>query len=153
MILTACGTLPVSIADLTFAGIPQDEAKKIAGGAYKSHCSASDFVKNNRGATTELTEHQQLRLFEKVCARYVKDSIQFYNKYKKQDSVLWSKLHKTLREVFVDMKYQGALSFEMVPVFGFNDKESVIALISKNIKLLADEPGRCGINYIRENMK
>ncbi|WP_261640831.1 hypothetical protein [Erwinia mallotivora] len=95
------------IADLTYVGIPLDQAKKIAGGAYKSHCAASDFVKNNTGSTIELTEHQQLRLFEKVCARYVKDSIRFYNKYKKQDSVLWNKLHSTLQEVFVDMKYQG----------------------------------------------
>lgn len=141
------------ISHLTLAGVPINEAKKIAGGAHKSHCAASDFVKNNRGSTIELTEQQQLRLFEKVYAGHVKDSIRFYNKYKKQDSVSWGELHKVLKEVLIDMRFQGALRHEMISVFGKNKKQDVIKLINGNAFLANYESARGRVRYIQEYMK
>lgn len=61
------------VSDLTFAGIPLDKAKKIAEGSKKSHCAASDFVKESREAISEITEIQQIKLFKKIgnlCKRF-----------------------------------------------------------------------------------
>lgn len=141
------------IADLTLAGVSLNEAKKLAGGAHKSHCAASDFVRNNKGSTIELTEQQQLRLFEHVYAMYVKDSIRFYNKYKQQGSVSWSELHKVLKEVLIDMRFQGALRHEMISVFGKNQKQDVIRLINGNAFLANYESARGRVRYIQECMR
>jgi hypothetical protein len=141
------------INNLTFAGVPLEKAKKIAEGSKKSFCSASDFVKENREKISEITEYQQLRIFELIYKDYVRDSIRFYNKYKKQDSVSWEKLHQILKDVFVDMKYQGVLKDKMVLIFGRNEKSDVIDLIKGSTVLLSFEPGRARIPYIQRGMK
>ncbi|MEW5290431.1 MULTISPECIES: hypothetical protein [Erwinia] len=62
-------------------------------------------------------------------------------------------MHKTLREVFVDMKYQGRLARNMVHLFGMNDKKIIISLIQGSTKLMSDENARQRIEYLKENMK
>lgn len=141
------------VSDLTYSGIPIKKAKKISEGSKKSHCSASDFVRGNRELIGEITEVQQVKLFEKTYAKYVNDSARFYNKYKKTDSLPWEKLKQPLKDVLVDMKYQGRLEISMIPIFGKNDKKAVIDLIRKNMKLSSDESARQRIPYIERYMK
>lgn len=139
------------VHDLTLAGVPSEQAEKIAEAAKKSHCSASDFVKREREYIGEITELQQLRLFELTYQKYIVDSIRFYNKYKKTTSVSWEKLDSTLKDVFVDMKYQGVLYSDMVPIFGRNKKQDVINLIKSVPILHSHEVGRGRISYIQGN--
>lgn len=73
---------------------------------------------------------------------YLIDSIRFYNKYKKNDSVIWDKLDYRLREVFVDMKYQGNMFAETVKYFEGNDISTVVRLINSRPLLKKYEPGR-----------
>ncbi|EOS95448.1 hypothetical protein LU631_04160 [Erwinia tracheiphila] len=141
------------IHHLTLAGIPLAKAKKIAESARKSFCAASDFVKENKDSIEEISEAQQVRLFEITYSTYVKDSIRFYNRYKKHDSVAWEKLHPALREVLIDMKYQGTLAISMVPLFGKNKKEDVIKLIKQTSELREHEPVRRRIAWLQEYMK
>lgn len=123
-----------------------------AEGANKSHCNARDFVKEKRNKIEDITEIQQLRLFELTYKDYVIDSIRFYNKYRKKDSIAWGKLHPILKDVFIDMKYQGVLNQKMVPIFGRNQKNDVIDLIKGNIVILSFEQGRGRISYIQGGM-
>lgn len=141
------------ISDLTFAGVPIEKAKEIAEGSKNSHCAAGDFVKNNRGSISPITEQQQIRLFEKTYATYLNDSIVFYHRYKKKDSVAWGDLNQALKDVLVDMKYQGRLEVGMVAVFGKNDKKEVTNLIRNSAKLTSDESARQRISYLERNMK
>ncbi len=141
------------VHDLTLAGVPSEQAEKIAEAAKKSHCSARDFVKREREYIGEITELQQLRLFELTYQKYIVDSIRFYNKYKKTTSVSWEKLDSTLKDVFVDMKYQGVLTMEMVPVFGKNEKQNVIDLIKTNADLSSAERARGRVSYIQGSKK
>lgn len=140
------------IRDLISSGIPIEKAKLIAEGANKSYCNARDFVKEKRNKIEDITEIQQLRLFELTYKDYVSDSIRFYNKYRKQDSIAWENLHPILKDVFVDMKYQGVLNQNMVPIFGRNKKNDVIDLIKGNIVILSFEQGRGRIPYIQGGM-
>lgn len=141
------------IHHLLMAGIPLEQAKKIAEASKKSSCSADIFVKTNKNEIGEITEAQQVRLFELIYRDYVYDSQRFYNKYKKPDSVPWERLHPILKDVLVDMKYQGALDRMMVPVFGKNQKENIIKLIRTTPVLMTAERGRRREEYIQRHMK
>ena len=141
------------ISDLTYAGIPLEKAQQIATGAGLSHCKAANFVKERKASITEISELQQRKLFELDYNRYISESIRLYNIYKKSNSVSWDELHPVLKEVFIDMLYQGALRDKMVPIFGLNKKDEVIGLIKTTIDLLIHEKARGRVNYIKENMR
>ncbi len=141
------------ISDLVLCGIPFDKAKKIAKGVKKSHCLASEFIKENRDSIGEITEIQQIRLFERTYQIYVNDSKRYYNKFKKTESVSWEELKKILKDVLVDMKYQGRLEVNMIPIFGENDKLKIIALLRNRKTLLSDEQARRRIPYIEQEME
>lgn len=113
------------------AGIPKEQAEKIAGGAKITHCLASDFVRINRNSIKEITEVQQLRLFEIVYPEYVHNAMRFYNSWRKQGSVSWNNLTPELREVFVDMLYQGAMTKSYISYFQENKINNDISVLNK----------------------
>lgn len=63
------------IHHLTRAGTPLETAEKIAKASRKHHCDASESVIKEKGNIGEITETQQLRLFELTYKIYVRDSI------------------------------------------------------------------------------
>lgn len=67
---------------LAMAGIPKEQAKKIAEGSKLKHCQAGDFVRENRIDVGEITESQQLRIFDSLYQRYSKDAECFYNRHR-----------------------------------------------------------------------
>lgn len=140
------------ISDLTYAGVPRDKAQLIAAGAGISHCQAANFVEERRTLIVEINELQQKKLFELDYRRYISESIRLYNTYKKTNSVSWDKLHLALKEVFIDMRYQGVLKTYMVPLFGLNNKDKIIELIKNTPALLIDEKARRRISYLRDNI-
>ena len=140
------------IGDLTYAGIPLEKARQIATGAGISHCQTAEFVNERKTSIIEISEIEQRRLFELDYNRYIGESIRLYHLYKKIDSVSWDKLHPILKEVLIDMRYQGVLRREMIPVFGLNKKDEVIKLIRTTIDLSIHERARGRVNYIKANM-
>ena len=141
------------IGDLTYAGIPLEKARQIATGAGISHCNAANFVRDKKASITEISELQQIKLFELDYNRYINESIRLYNLYKKTDSVSWDNLHPVLKEVFIDMRYQGVLKSYVVSIFGLNNKGDVINLIKKTPALPVHEAARGRVNYIKVNMR
>jgi len=138
---------------LAMAGILKEQAKKIAEGSKLTHCQAGDFVRENRIDVGEITESQQLRIFDSLYQRYCKDAECFYNRHKKSDSVSWGNLDSTLKDVVVDMLYQGRLRPDMISVIGKNQKNDVINLIKNSVSLSHDEAARDRIGYIKSRMK
>lgn len=135
---------------LSMAGIPKEQAKKIANGAGLTHCQANNFVIRNKNEIGEITESQQLQLFNTIYPSYASDAVRFYNKYKKSNSVNWDKLHPALKEVFIDMKYQGILTQKMVYVFSENDSKKIISLLQKTPD---DERRRSRVDFLMGNIK
>jgi len=146
-------TVAEIVNDLTYSGIPIEKAREIAKGSKKHSFSARDFVIENRNKITDITEIQQLKLFNLIYSRYEVDSTRFYNKYKISTSTLWEALHPILQDVLVDMKYQGVLSFEMVPIFGLNNKERVIELLKNDRVSTLYEASRGRISDIERSMQ
>ncbi|WP_414147951.1 pesticin C-terminus-like muramidase [Erwinia sp. BNK-24-b] len=134
---------------LAKAGLSSEHAKKIAEGSRLKYCQARRFVKENQDSIGEITESQQLQLFNVTYIEYVRDAKRFYNAYKGDGSLPWSRLDHKIKEIFVDMKYQGALRIEMVRFFEKNEKEEVIKLILSNARLKRDEDNRQRISYLK----
>ncbi|WP_241592126.1 hypothetical protein [Rosenbergiella epipactidis] len=141
------------ISDLTSSGISVEKAKQIAKGVKKSYCSAHEFVKKNRDAIEEITEIQQIRLFEKTYLHYSNDSQRFYHRYKSPHCVTWEQLKPPLKEVLIDMKYQGRLAISMIPIFGKNEIDRVINLILHSAKLSSDEGGRQRVRFLENAIR
>jgi len=135
---------------LTMAGIPKEQAKKIANGAGLTHCSAGTFVRTSREDIGEITETQQLQLFENIYPEYASDSRSFYNRHKKTTAISWDKMDSKIKDVFIDMKYQGRMTPSLVDVFGNNNKEDIINMIKGSKKLSSDEVARNRIGYLSE---
>ncbi len=68
-------------------------------------------------------------LFEAVYPEYTNKAKRFYNKYKGANAVAWRELHPVLKEVFIDMRYQGAMTIGYVSSFKRNDIGSALKLI------------------------
>lgn len=137
------------IHDLTLAGIPYNKAKQISAAAGKFSCTAAQFVRDYRANIEEITELQQLRLFENVYNRYIIDANRFYNRYRKPGSIAWERLHPALQEVLIDMKYQGTLRQHMIPIFGLNNLKAIIDMIVEDSVLREYATSRTLTDYLR----
>ena len=137
------------INDLRNAGIDNEQVKKISLAAGKHNCDALYFINKYRDEIGEISEEQQLKLFKITYPYYVNDSVRFYKKYCSHDALEWNKLNSKIRDVFVDMKYQGTLKNSNVKHFERNNIDEVIEFISSSPYLLIFENGRGRIKYLR----
>ncbi|PIJ40560.1 hypothetical protein [Tatumella sp. OPLPL6] len=145
-------TSQVIINDLRNAGIDIEQAKKISLAAGKHNCDALYFVSKYRDEIGEISEEQQLKLFKITYPYYVNDSVRFYKKYCSSDALEWNKLSSKIRDVFVDMKYQGAIRNSDVKHFERNDIDEIVAFISSSPHLLSFENRRGRIKYLRRGL-
>lgn len=136
------------IHDLTRSGIPHLQAKKISLGARLHHCSALDFVNKNREIIGEITESQQLKLFEITYSSYVSDAKRFYARYRSSTSLDWGEIDLRIRDIFIDLKYQGLLQKIDVLEFESNNINNVIKFIKESPKIMYYEKNRKRINYL-----
>jgi len=136
------------IHDLTRSGITYQQAKKISLGAKLHHCAALDFVEKNRELIGEITEKQQLKLFEITYTDYLIDAKRFYNKYRSPRSLNWQELNLRIRDIFIDLKYQGLLKKVDTHEFENNDISLVINFIKKSPQIMYYEKNRGRINYL-----
>lgn len=133
---------------LIMAGIPPENARKIANGAGLKYCQVEKFVRSNERVVNDITEKQQLDLFEIIYPDYLNRARRFYYSRKGKDAVSWDNLNQALKDVFVDMFYQGRLEPGRVKCFEKNSRNDVILFIKSNQQLSKDEIGRNRIGYL-----
>ena len=99
------------------AGIENKKAEAISKGAKKKGCLAYNFVLENRESIEEITDIQQLRLFEITYKELEKDverisklrkNIRDYhsNPYTLPD-LAWENIPDKIKEVLIDLRYRG----------------------------------------------
>ncbi|WP_241627551.1 hypothetical protein [Rosenbergiella epipactidis] len=137
------------IRDLRTAGVPLEQANKISLGSKLHNCNAASFVLKNRNEIGEITEDQQIRLFNLTYPKYEIDAKRFYEKYRRINSPLWDELNIKLRDIFVDMKYQGVLHKVHVLTFEKNSANEVIELIESRQEIRQYENGRNRVKYLK----
>ena len=131
------------------AGFSKEKSEKIIKAVGLTHCRARDFVVQNKDEIDEISEYQQLKLFEISYAKIKNDTIRIYNKYRKNGSVTWDKLHPVLKDVIIDMRYQGVLNYRNVKFFEKNNCEEVIEFINRDAYISSFEDNRGRVKYIK----
>ncbi|EXU75765.1 hypothetical protein ABW286_11220 [Erwinia papayae] len=139
------------ISDLLFSGIDINKAKLIAKGAGLIGCKAGEFVRKNRDEIGEITESQQVILFEKIYPAYEIRARNNYNHWmrKYRNAKKWSELSLPIKNVLVDFVYNGYTKSERPMLAGSNNNiKELILYIKSSPVLLSDEPGRNRISYL-----
>ena len=99
------------------AGIENKKAERISKGAGKKGCQAYDFVLKNRDSIEDITDIQQLRLFEIVYEELEKDVERICKLYKNiydyhpnpstSPHLAWESIPKKIRDILIDLRYRG----------------------------------------------
>ncbi|MCA7001522.1 pesticin C-terminus-like muramidase [Dickeya solani] len=134
---------------LMSAGIPQEKAMMISEGSGMHGCEASDFVTRNRDKIGEITHFQQANLFKISFPSYITRARGFYNRYKNSNAVSWDNMDERMRDIFIDMIYQGSMRIRYVSFFEENNPDAVISLIKNTSSLAAYDKSRKRVIYLK----
>ena len=138
-------------ADLVTAGLEKPVAKKFAAGAGKSGKDAEKFVKENRDALGEISRAVQKKLFEGIYPSYRKEARRLYAKWtaSESDAVPWEQLDQAIRDVLVDLRYQGSANRQRYLSATENDACDLIEEIESSKVLMQYEEGRHRVRYLQ----
>lgn len=96
--------------DLTNAGLKKTDAKKLSIAAGLSGNTAKTFIKNHNLEKFEITQRQQVNLFnisyknEEAETKRLCSKMDVVNRYGKCD---WDKLDSAIKQILVDLKFRG----------------------------------------------
>lgn len=138
-------------SDMLRIGIGSEKANLIAKGAGLKGGAAATFVKEYKAKIGEITHQQQSALFNMIYSGYIKIAKNRYARYSSDvpDRVNWDELHPAIRDILVDLAYQGIPGRKTIPVAAKNDIDLLIKLIESEPELLKYEAGRNRAGYLR----
>ena len=121
-------------------------------GAKLRGCNAANFVKKEKESIGEITEYQQLRLFEKTFPEYIIRARNNYNYWTKGKPKIkkWDVLSLPIKNVLTDFVYQGYTKGPRPMMAGaHNDKDELIEYIKNSSILSKDENSRNRVAFLR----
>lgn len=149
-------------ADLVAAGLDTPTAAVFAKGAGvkgpgTDDTSAQGYVKNHRDECGTITTAVQKKLFENIYPAYVATAMDRYNFHSTSKTAQWGLLKPAIRDVLVDMVYQGFGKKEKgygrpLQAGMNNDYQELINYIENNATMHGYEAGRHRADYLRAAM-
>jgi hypothetical protein len=138
-------------SDMLRVGIGSEKASLIAMGAGLKGGAAATFVKMYKEKIGVITHQQQMDLFNIIYGGYIEIAKKRYAHYSANvpDRVDWAELHPAIRDILVDLAYQGMEGKKTIPVAAKNDIDLLIKLIESETELLKYEVGRNRAGYLR----
>lgn len=148
--------------DLSGSGVPDNIASLISDGAGIKGGAASNFVLENKNSTL-ITRESQHRLFEKIYPDYVLRAKSNYERWTTaqsindanipsvsiSDKINWEILDDKVKDVIVDLVYQGFTKGPKPMIYGMlNDRQKYADYIKNNPTLSQYEPGRKRAKYL-----
>ncbi|ACT15041.1 MULTISPECIES: hypothetical protein [Pectobacterium] len=138
-------------SDMLRVGIGSEKASLIAMGAGLKGGAAATFVKEYKEKIGVITHQQQVDLFNIIYGGYITIA---KNRYADRsanipDRANWNELHPAIRDILVDLAYQGMEGKKTIPVAAKNDIDLLIKLIESETELLKYEVGRNRAGYLR----
>ncbi|HDO1310718.1 pesticin C-terminus-like muramidase [Aeromonas veronii] len=148
--------------DLSDSGVPDNIASLISSGAGIKGGEASSFVSENKNSTL-ITRKSQHLLFEKIYPDYVLRAKSNYERWTTAQSIQdanipgvsisdktnWESLDDKVKDVIVDLVYQGFTKGPRPMVYGMlNDRQKYADYIKNNPSLSQYEPGRNRAKYL-----
>lgn len=138
--------------DLFQSGIDPHVASLMSKGHTLHGDKARDFVRKNKQICGSITRSAQINLFSRIYPGYISRAKTFYSAHKNADCTAWDSLNSILRDVIVDMCYQGVLRSVDIPILGQNDINLAIKLISSTSRINKYENGRHRISYLKKGL-
>ncbi|EBP3213771.1 peptidoglycan-binding protein [Salmonella enterica] len=142
------------LQDMLTAGIDADTARKISLARSYKGSAAGAFVTNNKRDIGEITEEQQIRLFNHIYPDYITRTITNYNRWTSDVAAAkhWDELDQPIQEVLIDFVYQGFTKGPRPMLAGSNnDKQELINYIRNTPGISRYEPGRHRADYLERN--
>ncbi|MGI8490857.1 calcium-binding protein [Pectobacterium sp. S5] len=138
-------------SDMLRIGIGSEKANLIAKGAGLKAGAAETFVKEYKEKIGMITHQQQIALFNMVYVGYIEIAKKRYARYSANvpDRVNWDELHPAIRDILIDLAYQGFAGETTIPVAAKNDIDLLIKKIESTKDLLDYEAGRNRAGYLR----
>lgn len=140
--------------DMISAGIDENKAQKISQASNYKGTAAKLFVTNNKNDIGEITEKQQIELFNIIYPDYISRTISNYKKWTAgfETAKDWDELDGPIQEVLIDFVYQGFTKGPKPMLAGANnDKHELISYIRNTPGISRYEPGRHRANYLEIN--
>ena len=127
------------VAALVQAGVEDPTARVISQGAGKSGADADAFVSKYRTTAGNISPAQQKRLFQAEYAHQKENAKGVYERASadSEKAVAWNKLDAVVREVYVDIIYQGyppEVKRIIQPIVEANDSNKLSSAITKHSK-------------------
>ncbi|HEE9789252.1 TPA: hypothetical protein R8F93_003317 [Enterobacter soli] len=140
--------------DMIKSGVDGATARKISlARAYKGSAAAA-FVSNNKTDIGEISEEQQINLFNLIYPDYIARTIANYNSWTSDITTAknWDELDEPIQEVLIDFVYQGFTKGPKPMLAGSNnDKQELMNYIRNTPVILLYEPGRHRYEYLERN--
>lgn len=140
--------------DMISAGIETSKARKISLAHSYKGSSAGSFVTNNKIDIGEITEDQQINLFNQIYPGYISRTITNYTKWTSDVATAkhWDELDSSIQEVLIDFVYQGFTKGPNPMLAGSNnDKQELINYIRNTPAISQYESGRHRADYLERN--
>lgn len=140
-------------SDLTRAGVTPAQAQAISQAARLRGDSARQFVRENRELIGEITEQQQVKLFNHIYPVYEQRARRTYETRTANvaERTAWHDLHPAIRDVVVDIVYQGFQGSRTMLNASSNDIDVLINFINTNDELRRYEKNRGRARYLEAN--
>ncbi|NPE70164.1 hypothetical protein HLB27_05500 [Dickeya dadantii] len=137
--------------DLIAAGIPASRASRISAAAGKKGINAKRFVNSNQDIG-EITTEQQIKLFNNIYPAYEsRAQLRYKEKTKGMSNVTkWEDLNPAIRDILVDIVYQGYEGQTAMPAASKNNFDQLITLLKTNDKYKKDEKNRHRAPYLQK---
>ena len=142
------------LQDMLTAGIEADTARKISLARSYKGSAAGAFVANNKRDIGEITEEQQINLFNHIYTDYISRTIRNYNRWTSDTTAAkhWDELDQPIQEVLIDFVYQGFTKGPRPMLAGSNnDKQELINYIRNTPGISRYEQGRHRADFLERN--
>ncbi|WP_416411689.1 calcium-binding protein [Pantoea sp. App145] len=138
------------IHDLISAGVSPRQAEDISNAAHLSGAKAEGFVEKNRDLIGEISIKQQVSLFNNTYKLYISRA---EARYKAKTAMItgacsWRNLNPIIRDVLIDIVYQGMEGTQIMTVSSSNNIDDLIYFLKNTPVYLQFERGRNRIGYL-----
>lgn len=138
-------------SDLLMVGVEQEQARRLSLGSTKKGSAAHAWVKKHRDECGIISRESQARLFEIIYPIYVSRAKSSYlsKTASHQERTDWDKLKPAIKDIIVDLVYQGAGSTINMQAAMHNDIDKLSDFIDSSAYLQKFEKGRHRARYLR----
>ncbi|WIL40650.1 peptidoglycan-binding protein [Pantoea agglomerans] len=137
--------------DLIRVGVEEQQARALSLGATKKETSAQLWVRRNKIECGVITRESQARLFETIYPIYVSRARSVYLSAtaEKAERTSWDELKPAIKDIVVDLVYQGAGFKLNMQAAMYNDIDKLADFIDSSSFLQQYEKGRNRARYLR----